>query len=437
MSKIWSAVDIGDSRNQRQQNKRSATDSRNVPQGTEPKRGRRLRRVFLFGYLAAAVIAGTLLEIALKQGCIQGSFIWGMYKIIAGFIIAGLAKLCYDIYKGNKSLQQPRKEEDTVCEDILIKGIKFFKIAVRNTVLVVLIFILLWVSTIAIWAQFQVASRSVEGWKAFCGYEPQYGTSAGMDDHPKNPDGEKFTAATEANVTEPEVAETLGQDVSSGVDIQIDTVLQEMEEEVQNEKEIEKKAKQMLFVEPMMNWDITEAEKQQMLFARGEYMISLDENILQAQMRVEAYVNDLIRQQLPNAFDEMANSGLKAAVAGASSLDAKLATSTEKDSIISVRLNAYNTYGKATLAKLLSDDFLCYALAYKHENGDREKIVSHCFLSLKWLYERLKYEEISLETRKRIFVCIHYRYNDIMSYSEPGTDQWKRAKLLADVFDGM
>ena len=100
-------------------------------------------------------------------------------------------------------------------------------------------------------------------------------------------------------------------------------------------------------------------------------------------------------------------------------------------------MEAYGTYKKEGLARLLAEDFHCYALAYKNAGGDREIIVSYYLQSLKWLYERLKYEGLSQKTQKEILRSISYRYNDIMTYSEPETDQWNRAKVLAELFKEM
>ena len=433
---------MGDSRNRRQQNRRPKTDSRNGKQATDPEEGRRIRRIFVFVFTVSMVITGTVVEMALKRNFVQGPFIWGTYKIIAGSIFLGLGKLSYNIYKKSKDLQQPRKEEDTVCEDILRKSCLFLGSAVRDTVMVVLILILLWVSTTAAWARFQVSSRSVEGWKAFWDYEPQYETQASEADNQTEYEDERKRAVSgmetaKPEPTEPNTTETEAGDNSHQVDIWIDPAPQGIQGEVQNEQEIEEKARRMLFQEPVRDWNITEQEKQRLLFAEGEYIVSADWDVAQAEIKVKAYVNSLIEQHLPNTFDAMADPELNESVARASEMDASLATSTEKDEIITIRTHAYNIYSKATLAKLLADDFLCYSLAYNHENGDREKSLSCCFLSLQWLYERLKFEEISPETRKEIFRSIRYRYNDIMTYSEPQTEQWERAKLLTDVFDRM
>ena len=106
--------------------------------------------------------------------------------------------------------------------------------------------------------------------------------------------------------------------------------------------------------------------------------------------------------------------------------------SREKDHIITVRLDAYTIYGKASLARLLAEDFHCYALAYQYYNGDRDIIISYYLQSVKWLFESLKYAENSPESQINILVSLRYRYNDIMTYSEPKSEQWERAKLLSD-----
>lgn len=79
--------------------------------------------------------------------------------------------------------------------------------------------------------------------------------------------------------------------------------------------------------------------------------------------------------------------------------------------------------------------FHCYALAYQYYNGDRDIITSYYLQSVKWLFESLKYAENSPESQINILVSLRYRYNDIMTYSEPKSEQWERAKLLSDALD--
>ena len=50
-------------------------------------------------------------------------------------------------------------------------------------------------------------------------------------------------------------------------------------------------------------------------------------------------------------------------------------------------------------------------------------------------FESLKYAENSPESQINILVSLRYRYNDIMTYSEPKSEQWERAKLLSDALD--
>ena len=95
-------------------------------------------------------------------------------------------------------------------------------------------------------------------------------------------------------------------------------------------------------------------------------------------------------------------------------------------------LNSY-----LSLLSLLAEDFHCYALAYRYYNGDQETIVSYYLQSIKWLYESLKFAENSPETQLEIMTSLKYRYNDIMTYSEPKSEEWLRAKLLSDAFDSL
>lgn len=136
--------------------------------------------------------------------------------------------------------------------------------------------------------------------------------------------------------------------------------------------------------------------------------------------------------QYPNYFDLMADQTLRNLVSEASDLDNILVSSREKDQIITVRLDAYALYGKASLARLLAEDFHCYALAFQYYNGDQTTITSYYLQSVKWLFESLKYSENSSESQLAILTSLRYRYNDIMTYSEPKSEQWEQAKLLAD-----
>lgn len=155
----------------------------------------------------------------------------------------------------------------------------------------------------------------------------------------------------------------------------------------------------------------------------------------QAAVKLKADIEAVIACQYLNDFDIRADQSLRNLVSEASAQDNTLVSSREKDHIITVRLDAYTIYGKASLARLLAEDFHCYALAYQYYNGDRDIITSYYLQSVKWLFESLKYAENSPESQINILVSLRYRYNDIMTYSEPKSEQWERAKLLSDALD--
>ena len=90
------------------------------------------------------------------------------------------------------------------------------------------------------------------------------------------------------------------------------------------------------------------------------------------------------------------------------------------------------------MEKLRLPDFwlkIFIVMPWLTNNGDRDIITSYYLQSVKWLFESLKYAENSPESQINILVSLRYRYNDIMTYSEPKSEQWERAKLLSDALD--
>lgn len=379
-------------------------------------------------YIAALVAVGLLLEKCRRFEVFQYTIIWWLYVTASATIGAGVVHEIKNIYKSDKRLSKPRPPKVKLGEDINCKLSLLLKHVFRNTTIAMLGLAFLWLTCVSVWGQFYVGARCSCAMKSFMEYEQNL-----MEDD--------VSQTPESNPSREEEADLANQEVATEA-VQQTEMEEQQAKHIQQERnvleisELEKKAQRMIFVQPVKEWSISSEERDWLLFKTGNYAIE-DLTDPQAKEILEIFIAYLENQKKENQFDSLAAQDLKDKVAKVSDMDAELRTSEEKDKIITCRLDAYDIYEKESLASLLAEDFHCYALAYKNVGGDYDIIVSYYLQSLKWLYERLKYKDLSQKTQKDILRSIGYRYNDIMTYSEPGTDQWNRAKLLAELFKEM
>ena len=420
---------MGKSGKQRQQNRRPDVNSGKAKQADGIYNdGRQLGNWAKLIYILTLVVVGLLLEKCHGHKGFSYSVVWMIYGGLVGVIGTGVLYQLKVIYKADERLTELRQKTVDVWQDIGCKAGIFMEYAIKNTILIMLCLAFLWLTCVSVWGQFDVGARFRCAAESFIKYKPLlliYDVSQPPENNPQNE-----TVLEPAN--QPAAAEP----------VQETEATEELPEPIQQEEiiletsELEEKAQRMIFVEPVKDWSIAPEERDELLFKSGDYVIE-DLTAPQAKEILAAYIGALESQKSENQFDRLADQDLKDKVARASIMDAELRTSAEKDRIISCRLEAYGTYKKEGLARLLAEDFHCYALAYKNAGGDRKIIVSYYLQSLKWLYERLKYDGLSQKTQKEILRSISYRYNDIMTYSEPETEQWNRAKVLAELFKEM
>ncbi|MCI8333617.1 MAG: hypothetical protein HFH25_03415 [Lachnospiraceae bacterium] len=428
----------------------------------ERQKERKKGRFIVFLFLSAVIIvSGILLEKFINYFAISAGIIWSLYLAAGGVLITALGAFAWDIYKEDSYLSAPREETDDLFGDIVKKCRRFLWQVSRYGLMIFVLFLLVWLTGTVVWAQGHVASRCRHALIAFTHNASEFGNSGenmGNFDNIEEPGKEGGEASelqeenssseseqSQEQSTEPEntsSSEQSSESASPSEPKQLPDPVQSPELETSEqdfdidaqEKEMEERASKMKIEEPTVGWSISEEERRQVLFEEGEFQISTDWSPEQAKQKVNAFIDNLGEEKLVNVFDTFASQSLQDDIAKASRKDESLVTSTEKDEVITTRLDAYDLYRKNSLAKLLAEDFHFYALAYKHYNGEREIIINYYMLSLKWLYERLKYSDLSERERKQILISIQYRYNDIMTYSEPGTEQWYRAKLLSDTY---
>lgn len=408
----------------------------------EPKSGLPASRAFLI-YALTSIIFGFILELALKHNFVQGYYIFKGYRWLVGLIFSGLIIIFYDMYKDDSILTAPFAFDANPWADMFERIVHFSKKVWQNALCVLLIGIILWTTTAVAWAKFEAGARIRHaGWE-FLTYD-----SSTSHEGESNISSSEQPAEQNAGPVEPSTGiiptaaqisysnrpETVKSPVADANNSPSHSGLQNSFVDA-SERAIAEKAQHMQLCLPTMDWTISSEARDSLLFYSGAHAIPSDCTFEQARKQIMAHLRSLEQEQLSNIFDTQASQSLKDDIAYASQHDSALRTSVEKDLIIKTRLDAYTLFGKETLAKLLAEDFHCYALAYKYYNEDWDTMVNYYFQSLKWLYECLKYTELTEERRQEILISIRYRYNDIMTYSEWESEQWVRAKLLADVFN--
>lgn len=436
---------------------RSGSQQANHQKPRPEKSERRLKHQMIALGVFFMVILGIVLELALE-------FIPGLFLSLLPLIYGAVIYLLKDVYEYIKKLcndnsdYQELKTQSLTRWRYIYSWIKIIICLIRKSNEVFLGSILITgLLTSTAWAQFHVGARFCNAVEAFIVYTPE--TDSGYDntDSPSTADNDKTdtsesaplsSASTEISAVDPTSSNhpdpippiTDETDAASEYmppdPLGVSKSTSQTDLHLTKEEQIEK-ARRMRLEEPTEDWSISESDRKKLFFIDGEYAIGLNWTAEQAAVKVKAFINDYIACQYPNVFDQLAGQTLRNDVANASTTDNNLATSTEKDSIIQTRLNAYDCYKKKALASLLAEDFHCYALAYQYYNGDQETIVSYYLQSTKWLYESLKFAENSPETQIEIMTSLKYRYNDIMTYSEPKSEEWLRAKLLSDAFDSL
>lgn len=413
-----------------------------------PKSGLSAGRAFLI-CIPISIIGGILLEIVLRYLNAQGTYVFKLCKIIITALGGALALVFYDMYKDDSTLNSPLPFDTNPWAEIWERILYFLKKICQDALCILLLSIFFSSSGITAWAMLQMGGRLLHTGREFITYDSSVTSvsfkteaDAVLPEQPLEPNVNQekpsvgkyiptSPTAQSPEIEQPEVSTSFAVNESN-----TNTHSGKQTSTVDaSERAIAEKAQHMQLRLPTMDWTISEIELNSLLFCSGEYIISSDCTLDEARDQITTYLQSLEQEQLSNTFDAHADQSLKDDIAYASKQDATLQTSVEKDLIIKTRLNAYTLFGKETLAKLLAEDFHCYALAYKYHNEDWDTMVNYYFQSLKWLYERFKYTELTEETRREILISIRYRYNDIMTYSEWNSEQWIRAKLLADVFN--
>lgn len=404
------------------------------------KKKRTIYKLIKYGLLGI-IIFGVIFELALE-------YIPGLILCSSGCLVFILKEM-WDFIKGKyksspeyNALTNPNQNIWSKIETIVkLLGC----IVIQSGEILLGVIILLIITGGTVWAEFHVNARLYAAAEAFIGYHPRDDVSfetesetsvierieqeCSQSDTTPAETKDTFDGILISNTEPLSSAESLPVIVSSDTSESIT-----FEESAEQAAQIEK-ARRMVLEIPTKDWSISNEEREQFLFTSGKYAIYSNWTADQAAVKLKAYIEEMISCQYPNYFDRMADQVLRNQISEASALDDVLVSSREKDYIITVRMDAYALYGKASLARLLAEDFHCYALAFQYYNGDRATITSYYLQSVKWLFEILKYADNSFESQIAILTSLRYRYNDIMTYSEPESEQWEQARLLADALE--
>lgn len=397
-------------------------------------------KIFKVG-LIGALIFGILFELALEH--VPGLLLWSIYGIIVTVILKEIWDIVKERYKSTDEYKNMMSSSQSPWQKTVIVFGCLFDIVLQSGEVFFGAILMLSVTGGAVWASVHGNARTAAAVKAFIAYGPA-DEAAQMEEKKTDIDVEetivdKTVVSSDDKYSNVESSRTLEpQDIRDELSMEVYSVKNSdyslMDETAVKAEQIEK-ARRMRLEIPTKDWSISAEDRAKFLFMTGEYAISTNWTAEQAAVKLKADIEAVIACQYLNDFDIRADQSLRNLVSEASAQDNTLVSSREKDHIITVRLDAYTIYGKASLARLLAEDFHCYALAYQYYNGDRDIITSYYLQSVKWLFESLKYAKNSPESQINILVSLRYRYNDIMTYSEPKSEQWERAKLLSDALD--
>lgn len=401
---------------------------------------RTIHKLIRYGLLGV-IIFGAIFELALEY--IPGLILWPSYGCLVLFILKEMWDFIKENYKNSSEYKSLASSNQSVWCKMETSMRLIRRIVIRSTEVLIGTVLLVIITGGTAWAQFNVNERLFSAVEAFIAYQPtdDVENEPGLQTPMSTPDSENSGSNTNSEksndlfenvapslATEPSFTPSKPSTMIDPPDTNDHAILEESPEKA---AQIEK-ARRMVLEIPTKDWTIPNNERAHFLFTSGKYAVSSNWTTVQAAVKLEAYIDEVISCQYPNYFDLMADQTLRNLVSEASDLDNILVSSREKDQIITVRLDAYALYGKASLARLLAEDFHCYALAFQYYNGDQATITSYYLQSVKWLFESLKYAENSSESQLAILTSLRYRYNDIMTYSEPKSEQWEQAKLLAD-----
>ena len=381
-------------------------------------------------YLAAIIALGVLFEILINFRVVERIWLLGKYKLILRLLSLPFIWAFASTVKRERKKLQPRRSDERIATAVMQTAGIYAKALLYDTTFILVVLVIVGFTGSVAWGALRVGTHITDAAMSFC--TAIYGEIGGISGRAGKDNG--------AREKQNEIIETEKTVETKEVEEPTLAVTTERSEETSPRAEkmlpdsLEKSKKPMILDSSAGQWLVPDEILQKVLFQTGYFMLSEDMTDQQIDQILDEYLLSLRQQAKTSEFDLYADQTLKGQVARASIQDANLYRSSEKDQVIHTRLNAYSQWEKETLARLLAEDFNDYALAYAQASGESYIIVSFYVLSLEWLYECMKYQSLPEEEQNDILNSIYYRYKDIMMFSETGSMQYGRAKLLSEAF---
>lgn len=153
--------------------------------------------------------------------------------------------------------------------------------------------------------------------------------------------------------------------------------------------------------------------------------------------KVKSKIDSLRNEHILNKFDDEDNGApilMQNEISDASETDKIISSLVEKKRIMNIRLNAFVTYPKVTLAQLIAEDYNECGLSTYFNGGKYVTSKYYFSLSIIYFFESLKFESISTDTIKNTLLSISQRYYDIYYISILNGNEDYKAKKLSDAF---
>lgn len=188
-------------------------------------------------------------------------------------------------------------------------------------------------------------------------------------------------------------------------------------------------------IDPERYFTLPESDYNKLYFLSGAYQILDWSDVNRTVETLNLFFMDLRSEQMTNTFDSKAPATLCKEIADVSELEKNLTNSEELEKIIDTRLDAWSQYQKYSLSKLLAANYQCYALEYQKINGNFSTIEYYYGNSIFWLFECLKFSDISDDRVKTILASLKMRYHDIAVIALEDSTTQRRAYILSEAFE--
>ena len=367
-----------------------------------------------------------LFLLALLTVLLESLFLKTLVPILLGAlgleIAVILISMAASLAVNHDSLTRLRDENTSILADTLRVLSAAMDILRRSTIVWILVAVLMLLYAPAAMAQYRILGRTIEFFKegidikkgvdAFLNYEPPEQADHTTDKRQEMEDSSLRDASEDNSKTEEDRPEASKAEMNpSATGEKKDdwfSLRPKSEQKLARGLQISESERDIVL-------ELSEEERNEVFFLSGEYQINDWDDQEEINRQVQRKVNDLIKQQRENAFDseDGAPETLRTEVVQASRDDETATELKKKKEIIAIRNSAYQAYPKCSLAKLISETYNGFGLAYHWQCGNEQTAEYYFAQAIPWLFECLTFEENSEDIIRNLLNNIEQRYNDI------------------------